>query len=562
MKNRNFYRVLSLALALLMLFAVVACTNEGNPNATTGATTANGTTANTTAKTTAAKTTAKKTTAASTTAKPVDPVDPNAPSLYSGVADISWFDASKSEFVLTTADQFMGFLSLRADNTTFEGMTVKLDVDVVINEGTAAEILAAGGPNACLVFNSAYQFKGIFDGQEHTISGTYQKATTSCVRGLFGAMGDNAVIKNVTIKNHAFSGPTADKNTYGVITPRISGENVLFSNIHVVDALLQKDTNVLSAIGGLAGRLDADKSLTIENCTTSGLINFEDGAQAGGLVGLINAGATLTVKNSSSSMNLTVADIAGGLVGQVNGKFFYDADCKYTGTITVPEGASKGEIYAVINSDAFCGNNKQHASLDAEGKLVEENHTWTKEAELIPWCTVCGYKRENISSYEGAVTELKENTPYYILSGVTFKEGAGTPVEEYSVQYVEGTISSNKLKGTSNKAEAQAYMLEKVADKENRYYIYFMNGDVKTYLIWGTDNGGSSTSQVYTTTTVSEKCIWYINADELLIYAEGTTQRYLGCFETADFRVYSPTNFGTYSDAGKGYYTAWFVPAA
>ncbi len=64
--NRNIWRVLSLVLALVMLFAVVACTENGDADATTAGT--NATTAATTTKATTKETTAAKTTQATTTA--------------------------------------------------------------------------------------------------------------------------------------------------------------------------------------------------------------------------------------------------------------------------------------------------------------------------------------------------------------------------------------------------------------------------------------------------------------------------------------------------------------
>ena len=66
--SRNFWRIVTLALALVMMFSVVACGNNAEPEATTEAA-ADGTSTEAPATTQAPATTEKPTTA--TTEKPV-----------------------------------------------------------------------------------------------------------------------------------------------------------------------------------------------------------------------------------------------------------------------------------------------------------------------------------------------------------------------------------------------------------------------------------------------------------------------------------------------------------
>ncbi|MBQ8441347.1 MAG: PT domain-containing protein, partial [Clostridia bacterium] len=87
------------------------------------------------------------------TDKPVDPPTPTA-SVFSGTADTSWYTGDKTEYVLKSADQLVGFHSLRSDVCTFEGVTIKLDCDVILNQGTVEEILASGKKHAWKQLNS------------------------------------------------------------------------------------------------------------------------------------------------------------------------------------------------------------------------------------------------------------------------------------------------------------------------------------------------------------------------------------------------------------------------
>ena len=183
--TKNFWRIVTLALALVMMFSVVACGNKEEPAATTeaaadGSTAApttekptTGTTAPTTQPTTGttAPTTEPTTGTTAPTTEPTteptgtaggeDPVVPpvdNTPDVWDGTVDTSWFnkDDIKEEYTLTTAAQFAGFFKLRqngykkegvfagaTDRFYFDGVTIKLGRDIVLNEGATAEDIKA-----------------------------------------------------------------------------------------------------------------------------------------------------------------------------------------------------------------------------------------------------------------------------------------------------------------------------------------------------------------------------------------------------------------------------------
>jgi hypothetical protein len=136
--------------------------------------------------------------------EPTPNPDPFAPptiaSIYSGTPDTSWYnaDAPQTEYVLTTADQLAGLNTIRQDSAgavTFEGVTIKLGVDMIMNSGDMAAIVTNGDSNKAFPFvNSSYAFKGTFDGQGHTVSAVDVDANESGNRGIIGALCGNAVV--------------------------------------------------------------------------------------------------------------------------------------------------------------------------------------------------------------------------------------------------------------------------------------------------------------------------------------------------------------------------------
>ena len=398
--TRNFWRIVTLALALVMMFSVVACGNNADPEATTEAagTDAPSTEAPTTATTekpttgTTAPTTQPTTGTTAPTTEPTtgttggtdDPVTPpvddlTQPDVWDGTMDTSWFDKNdiKTEYVLTTAEQFAGFIKLRQDgynkeghfsgNTDryyFEGVTIKLARDIILNEGTAEEIkekVALGQARQVTALNSNAAFKGVFDGQGHTISGAFLDCTSSGVKALFGGIGENGVLKNVDFKNCYFNGAEKDKNRGAIVAARISGNNALLSNITITDCLLEEGGAAFSGVAFLLGAVNDGTSVTIENChVVGGTINFANmgtnGSGFGSFIGYLESGTdettdettgvvtpatttTVVMKNCTSNATIIAPDIIGGMIGVIGDRCDVKMDykCKFTGTITVGE---------------------------------------------------------------------------------------------------------------------------------------------------------------------------------------------------------------------------------
>ena len=248
-----------------------------------------------------------------------------APSVFSGKEDTSWYVEGTKTYTLTTADQLVGMHLLRKTSEgkiTFEGVTIKLGADMIINEGTLTEIINRGSENyKWAEINSAYPFMGTFDGQGHSISGIYQYATSS-YRGLFCAVAGTATIKNFVLENSYFIGASnASKASFGAIIGKIddTSANVKLTNVTLASSvLIQEGKYTMNNVGGFVGLLKNGK-LTLNNCHFNGTVNFANGTHVAGFVGLTSATATLVLNNCHGSGTVSGADYVAGLAGISSG---------------------------------------------------------------------------------------------------------------------------------------------------------------------------------------------------------------------------------------------------
>lgn len=333
-------RILSLLLVLLMLVGLFASCkrNKTDPDAT-----------------------GESTALAETTGDPnfIHPpsyeIDPNA-SVYSGTPDTSWYEEGKTEFTLTSADQLVGFHSLRSQTFDYEGITVKLACDVILNAGTAEEIKARGSENyAWTQLNSAYLFKGTFDGQGHIISGLYMQLSTSAVRGMFGGVGGNATIKDFTLINSYYGGPSATgKHSLGAIAAKIAGEgsNVTISGVNV-QAILEEGSTEFTRVGGLIGMVSDALTLTLENCQFDGSVTVS-GSYAGGMIGYVSGKETnVIMKNCANRGAIKAGTYAGGMTGLLVAATAEQTNCQNHGTITATQDAGdlNGRVSIMVDPD-------------------------------------------------------------------------------------------------------------------------------------------------------------------------------------------------------------------
>ena len=430
-------------------------------------------------------------------------VNANAPKpadTWDGSADTSWYDPAnpKTEYTLTTAEQFAGLMTLRQTSGkefTLAGVTIKLDCDIILNPGTAEDL--KNNMASCFQvepLNSNYSFCGTFDGQGHYISGPYLNCTSSGVKGLFGGLGDNAVIKNLTIKNGYYDGPEKSKNVGAFLAARANGTNIVLSNITIENCLMSESDSPFERIALLIGKTDDGKSLTIENCHIKGCtIDFPTvGLRAGSLIGYVGAGSTLNIVDCTADTTINVTEAAGGLIGYIrvadvpeDEPIVTVTNSTFTGILNVVDGADKGDI--VGNMPDF-GKEEPAPEVDPDAPVAD-------------------------TAYKFALTQAN-------LEGKTL--------------YFTGKLDGYYLATSENVADAVDVFVE-ITD--GQYRLFFMDGETKTYIeVYERTAGeaGKGKAGVQLVTEVPANYYTFDSTLKLLIHtsADGLNTYYLGTYNT------------------------------
>lgn len=132
----------------------------------------------------------------------------SAPAVWSGNSDISWYEESREEFTLTSAEQLAGLAQLVNSGTSFEGKTVFLGCDIRLNSGNFDENGVYDGERSEIkdwtpIGRKNSYFKGTFDGNGHTVSGIHI-FTMDEYTGFFGY--STGEIRNVSVVSGSVRG--------------------------------------------------------------------------------------------------------------------------------------------------------------------------------------------------------------------------------------------------------------------------------------------------------------------------------------------------------------------
>lgn len=207
-----------------------------------------------------------------------------------------------NEYHIKNANDFLVYVALSRERDT-SGWRVYLDNDIVLNDDDMKTIVSHTVKHLSFG-NKEHPFKGVFDGQNHTVDGlSYDKDAFDPERDTgFFAETNGATIKNFLVK---------DANVWadfrgGIIVGK--AVNTRFENVMVMESTLHVTcaNNALNLItnagfeGGLiAGELDG---CTLYNCEVRGgraVNNTTSGVQALGGEGLYMAAFAGYVKNST-----------------------------------------------------------------------------------------------------------------------------------------------------------------------------------------------------------------------------------------------------------------------
>ena len=227
---------------------------------------------------------------------------------------------------------------LRAINGNLDGDYV-LDGDIDLTD-------YLGGGSWTPIGTENVPFTGTFDGNGHSITGLYINASDSNYQGLFGYVGPDGTVKNLTVSGTVsvsvigigfHIGGVVGQNNGGIVTN--------CHNTVEVSGSSSGDESDSIFIGGVVGY---NSSGTITNCsntsTVSGSGNIHDNISVGGVVGensgtITNCFNTGTVSGNGSVSGIYGDSISvGGVVGVSRGGTV--TNCYNTGTVSSDNSAA------------------------------------------------------------------------------------------------------------------------------------------------------------------------------------------------------------------------------
>lgn len=236
---------------------------------------------------------------------------------------------SASPYLITNADE-LAWLSQTSQSDNLTGKYFQLENDIDLG---GKEWLPIGSPTT--------QFKGKFDGKNHTVSNFI--CTESASAGLFGRL-INATVKNVVIDNAVIVTIASESSFGGALAGYSQGSIV--TNITVNDNVSVTGYNV----GGIIGRTWSTMS-EVSYCVNNATVSTDGkygGEAAGGIVGLATvANISYCINNGKISTKANAEQLAGGIAGRFGG----------TAVATLSYCLNTGDVSSTHTAGAIAGKN-------------------------------------------------------------------------------------------------------------------------------------------------------------------------------------------------------------
>lgn len=226
---------------------------------------------------------------------------------------------SPGEVEITSAPELAW---LAQQNNTFENYTFKLTADIDLNHHEWKPI------------GSSYQFKGTFDGQNHTVSN--MKCTTSQYAGLFALL-QGATVQGVTVSGSVSFAATTKVGYLGGIAGNVVSSTITgCTNRCTVSATGNEYQSYVGGIAGYVINQDTGSTCTLSGNTNTGNVspNEHQFSTAGGIIGYaISAvsGSIITLTGNTYDGG-TPSDVCIGKCSFANG-----------GTITIDQTAATND---------------------------------------------------------------------------------------------------------------------------------------------------------------------------------------------------------------------------
>ena len=287
--------------------------------------------------------------------------------VITGMVSSAWADFSGAgtgtktdPYQITTPAQLVEFAGI-VNGGTYDACAI-LKEDINMN--------GVSWPNSIGDWQSSHMFKGEFNGNGKSIT-NLTFTTARDYHGLFGVVGENAVIKDFYIDGTI----TVTKNSIGLVG-YTRDNNVLISNIH---SHLNFSGASGKRVGGIVGNANQANNVgtaTIDRCRYSGTISVSGTGNYGGIVGYVlnNGNVKTTITNCLFDGTITNSGGAaecGGIAGYVGASLTKVTikNCLSIGTVSATVsgqfyGAVKNKANSIINS-YYKGDNINGAANEA-----------------------------------------------------------------------------------------------------------------------------------------------------------------------------------------------------
>ena len=410
---------------------------------------------------------------------------------WEGGYDYSWYDASKTQLYIATADQLAGFSAIVGGmngqtQDDFAGKTVTLVANIDLHDTTDENnyvFYPIGYYNSTgsytkqpdgSVTSTVSSFEGIFDGNGYTVMNFYQNTWEMFgdyndgysgtpnhykdAMGLFGYV-YNGTVKNLTVKNFSSDG---EFTPTGVIAAFAAG-NATFENIAIVDCNPRVYNTGNGGIIGIAGNYESpDATITLKN---------------------------ITVDNTNKITALWGSwDVAcGGLVGMFRGntdggqaKIHFD-NCRVSAQIDVNNDVCANYQYYAYRYAGMMIGSVRHNTTDANGREIP-----VMDGISANNCTVNYGNWNNYYYCELVANSLASYTHDYQFSRLTQVQ----KIEGNTVYHMDGTTSTIPSSGRAN------YVIVNGSHStENATCYHYVDGQ-----LWDHDSAGKE--------TVNDEEIW------------------------------------------------------
>ena len=301
-------------------------------------------------------------------------------------------------------------------------------------------------------------FKGIFDGQGHTIRGMVcAKTNEREYTGLFETI-EYATIKNINMEDCCIKDDDAKKSSnFGILC----GE--AWNTCTIINCTISKSAIIIKSeldvcVGGILGSFRSIEPLHISNCSFNGYISFRQddyykfwfaGKCIGGILGFNNEGnAKLHINNCSSSGDIQIYCshnnekyyyYIGGLGGNLHSECAFFSNCVSSMNINIDSpnsGIGYCNVGGLVN---YQDSKRSFSNCVYLGKIRVGYAGSPAKMEELKVCGIGGSNSVNGCAFYGKMDIHCKATHKIIIAGITNKHIIGDNYKQ-NIVYSAGNV--------------------------------------------------------------------------------------------------------------------------